>query len=122
MSTQMISAELMLKLQVEREVRLNIIEQERKRIDEITALLSAPPPRPPQPTTSGLQHIAESQMWKTSSYGEWCFVTEKNGKPVEALRPVVEAIKRSTAEKLVLGSFEYSLSGAKFMSRRRIAG
>ena len=117
-STTYLSAEEMMKLRLEREIRLTIIEENRKRITDISSVLDATPPRN-LPSVSGLQRIVESRTWKTSSYGEWAFLNEKDGKPVEALRPVVEAIKRSTAEKLVLGAFEYSVSGGKFLNRRR---
>jgi hypothetical protein len=71
-------------------------------------------------STSALESLAESLDWRRNKFGEWCFLNEKDGTPIQRLKPLAQAIRGSTAEKLILGAFEYSVSGGKFLNRRRV--
>jgi hypothetical protein len=74
---------------------------------------------PPVESTSSLQALGESLPWRPNSWGEWSFTTSLDGSTIAVLRPLLEAISRSPARKLVLGRFEYSLSyNPKFINRK----
>jgi hypothetical protein len=115
----LVAAEEMFKLRMERDIRLGIISENRKRIDDIESVLNAKPPS--HPSTTGLQRLAEGLKWTSNSWGEYAFTMTKGNNHVNPeLRPLVDAINAATSRKLVLGGFEYSLnSNPKFLNRRR---
>jgi hypothetical protein len=110
----LISAEEHLRLKVEREILAANVKRDQARIADIDSMLS-------QPSTSGLQALAESLTWKTNSWGEYTFRTETSGAVIARLAPLVEAVERSPSRRLILGPFEYSVSAnPKFLNRKRV--
>ena len=72
-----------------------------------------------QAGTSSIREIAESLDWQTKNSVTFAFLNERDGTPIQRLKPLVAAIRNSAAEKLVLGGYEYSVSAGRFLNRRR---
>ena len=112
-----VSARELRDAEVKRQALAEVRDSLNKQIADIDSALS----QHPRESTSDLQRLAEGETWRTNSWGEYAFRTETNGSPVARLGPLVEAISRSPARKLVLGAYEYSLpSNAKFLNRRKV--
>jgi hypothetical protein len=114
LTAELISAGELHDAKVKREVLVRLRDELSRQIAGLDSVLA-----PAKESTSSLQNLAEGLVWQKNSRGEWTFTTNRDGKAIERLKPLVEAIRRSTAEKLVLGRFEYAISGGKFLNRRR---
>jgi hypothetical protein len=98
-----------------------LIAQLTKRRADLKTVLTQKQSDTPTSTTSELQNLAEGLNWTPNSRGEYAFTTPKGSNETKPeLRPLLGAINASSARKLVLGGFEYSLNGnPRFLSRRR---
>jgi hypothetical protein len=116
LTAELISAQELHDAKVKREVLVRWRDALNKDIVDLDSVLSQP-----KESTSSLQALAESLSWTAfkKGGGEWAYMAERDGTPIQRVKSLLEAIRSSTAEKLVLGKFEYSISGGKFLNRRR---
>ena len=114
MTAELINAQELRDAKVRRETYAEIVKLCEGRIADLDGFLA------PKTPASQLRALAEALPWRSNSRGEYTFRQNRDGSEMTRVRPLIEAIRNSASETLVLGGFEYGISGTKFLNRRPV--